>query len=163
MNKMIFTAILMISAQSMAEGLLSNFVLTKGSSSECPIRLEVTRANKQIKMRVANSMNMNDGGVFQNNLTFSNINTGWISTEVSAAGDFTQNTELRLSGSKTKLIVESKLVSQNAVERHTQIIFKVSDDQTALLSYKIIKLKKGVIAESYASFNCYYKIETEFK
>ena len=156
---MIFTAILMISAQSMAEGLLSNFVLTKGSSSECPIRLEVSRAKNQIKMRVANSMSMNDGGVFQNNLTFSNINTGWIRTDVSAAGEFTQNTELLLSGSEATLIVESKLDNQNVVERHTQIIFKVSDDETALLSYKIIKLQKGVIAESYASFNCSYKIE----
>lgn len=150
---------MLASTQVMAKGLLSNFTLIQGETYQCPVRLEVTRNQKQIFIQVSNSWSMNDGGVFQNNMIYSDINYGWIVTEVSNAGEFSKNTEILLNNSQATLISEEKLVSGSVVKRHTQQIFTVNTDKKATLEYRIVFLKNGVPAPAYSYFKCTYKEE----
>lgn len=160
MKKIILaTTIILASNQLMAKGLLSNFILTQGETYQCQVRLEVNRNQNQIFIRVGNSWNMSDGGVFQNNMIYSDINSGWMVTETSSAGQFSNNTELLRSDKQATLLSEEKLVSGGVAIRHTQQIFTVTDEQKATLEYKIITLKKKVSAPAYSNFKCTYKEE----
>lgn len=153
----LFYLLTMMAQATLAEGLLSRFELSKGKLDECPATLVVTRSQKQILARVINSSEMTDGAVFQNSMIFSQINQGWITSEQSSAGVFSENTELLLGSSEATLLREEKLVKADVVLRHTQKVLTVSDDKKAVLQYKIIALQDGVPAQGYSDIRCEYQ------
>lgn len=153
----LFCLLTMMTQFAVAEGLLSRFELTQGKLDECPTTLVVTRSQKQILARVIRAPEMMDGAVFQNTMFFSQINLGWQVNESNSVGIFSGNTELLLGSSEATLLREEKLTKAGEVLRHTQKVFKVSDEKKATLQYKIITLKDGVSAQGYSNIQCEYQ------
>lgn len=159
MKKMVFIFVgvfSIITHQALATGMMSSFELLNGDVRQCPTNLDVSRDQNKIFIHIASSPEMADGSVFQNSLLFSGINKGWITTESSTAGEFSNNTELLLASSQATLMREEKLTKAGVVQRHTRQFLTVQDDQTAILQYQILTLKKGVSAKAYKSFQCQY-------
>ncbi len=143
-------------AQAQAQGFLSNFSLVAGSRDECPLGLKVTRSADNIFISTANSMDMNGLGPFSNSLIFSEINKGWLVSEISDAGTFSNKTELLMGSSVTRLISSEKLVKDSSSLRHTEIRFAVNNSAEAKLEFKIIALEKGIPAAAYSDIKCLY-------
>lgn len=144
--------------QAMAQGMLSTFELTQGSTSECPLILDVTRKGSKIIVETINSQNMNGVGPFANTLYFSEINKGWQTVEMQPSYTFLSNTELLIGSSEADLKKTSKLLKGDSTLRETAVSLKVSDEDVATLEYKIITLGAGQTAPAYSDISCQYKV-----